>query len=438
MTARHPAPLVAAMVGAQVLTMLGISAFAALLPQFQQAWGLSNTEAGWIGAAFFAGYTAAVPVLTALTDRVDPKRIYLLSAVLTAGANLGFALFADGVVSAVVLRAVAGIGLAGTYMPGLKALSDQVDARHLSRATAVYVSGFGLGTSLSYPFAGLLAGWAGWPAAFVGAALAAVVAAAIVLAALPRAPASTTAPRQALLDVRPVLRNRSALAYTLCYTAHNWELFGFRAWIVAFLVFAAARHGVTDPLLPPTVAAAAITLFGLPASILGNELSIRFGRRRTVAIVMATSAVVCFTIGFSAGIAYPVALLIALIHGLTVIGDSSAVTAGALGNAASGQRGATMAVHSTVGFLGAVCGPLAFGAVLDLVGGDGVLAWGLAFAHMGLIMLAGPLVLAVLRPTALVGDRESAPRPPSVAGSEPDSETSATMASWKDDHHGAR
>ena len=414
MTVRRSATaaLVSAMVGAQVLTMLGVSAFAALLPEFRQAWGLSNTEAGWIGAAFFAGYTAAVPVLTALTDRVDPKRIYLLSAVLTAGANLGFALFADGVASAVAFRALAGVGLAGTYMPGLKALSDHIDARHLSRATAVYVSGFGLGTSLSYPFAGVLAGWAGWPAAFTGAALAAALAAVVVLAVLPRAPAVTDArPARALLDVRPVLRNRSALAYTLCYTAHNWELFGFRAWIVAFLVFAAARHGVTDPLLPPTVAAAAITLLGLPASILGNELSIRFGRRRTVAAVMVASATVCFTIGFSAGIAYPVALLIAVVHGLTVIGDSSAVTAGALGNATPGQRGATMAVHSTVGFVGAICGPLAFGAVLDLVGGDGLLAWGLAFAHMGLIMLAGPLVLAALRPAALVGDREAAPRP---------------------------
>src|SRR5690606_41586145 len=34
------------------------------------------------------------------------------------------------------------------------------------------------------------------------------------------------------------LGNRRALAYSLAYAAHMWELHGFRAWLVAYLVFA--------------------------------------------------------------------------------------------------------------------------------------------------------------------------------------------------------
>ena len=398
--------LIAAVCAAEVLTMLGFSTFAALLPFFKQAWQLSNTDAGWISAIFFAGYTLAVPVLVGLTDRVDPKRIYLASAALAAAASIGFAAFAEGFWSALAFRGLAGIGLAGTYMPGLKALSDHIGAQHQSRAVAFYTSSFGIGAALSFPLAGVLAEGPGWPAAFAVPGATAVLAGVMVLLLMPRsAPHHLRAPDTALLDFRPVLRNRSALAYTLCYTVHNWELFGFRSWIVAFLVFAGADGGAAARLLDPTIIAAVVIILGMPTSILGNEMSIRFGRRRTVALVMSASALVCFTIGFTAALPYLIVVLFCVLQGFTVSGESASVTAGALGSAAPGYRGATMAMHSTLGFTGSFFGPLVFGLVLDLAGGQSVLAWGLAFAHMGVVMLAGPLALALLRPRALPGDR---------------------------------
>ena len=99
--------------------MLGFSSFAALLPQFQALWGLNNTDAGWIGGVFFAGYTVAVPALVSLTDRVDPKRIYLSCAALTAIAGLGFAVSAEGFWTAVLFRGLAGIGLAVAGIHGV-------------------------------------------------------------------------------------------------------------------------------------------------------------------------------------------------------------------------------------------------------------------------------------------------------------------------------
>src|SRR5215470_11763880 len=127
------ARFVAAMVTAEVLGMLGISAFAALLPTFTAAWGLSATEAGWISGLYYAGYVAAVPVLTAATDRIDPRRIYLAATALGGIANAGFALTAQGFWSAVAWQILSGIGLAGTYMPGLKALTDRITGPHQSR-----------------------------------------------------------------------------------------------------------------------------------------------------------------------------------------------------------------------------------------------------------------------------------------------------------------
>ena len=57
--------------------MLGFSTYAALLPELRDEWQLSNAQAGVIGGMFFAGYVATVSYWTALTDRVDARKIYL-------------------------------------------------------------------------------------------------------------------------------------------------------------------------------------------------------------------------------------------------------------------------------------------------------------------------------------------------------------------------
>ena len=68
--------LTAIMCSAEAASMTGFAAFTSLLPLMQREWGLSNSEAGLISGVFYAGYMAAVPVLTSLTDRVDSRRIY--------------------------------------------------------------------------------------------------------------------------------------------------------------------------------------------------------------------------------------------------------------------------------------------------------------------------------------------------------------------------
>ena len=98
--------------------MTGFAAFTSLLPLMQREWSLSNSEAGLIGGVFYAGYMAAVPVLTSLTDRIDSRRIYAWACVLSLVGAAGFALFAQGLWTALLFQFLIGAGLAGTYMPG--------------------------------------------------------------------------------------------------------------------------------------------------------------------------------------------------------------------------------------------------------------------------------------------------------------------------------
>src|SRR5262245_38468842 len=127
---------VVAMCAAQACAQIGAFSVAALLPTLIAVWSLSNTEAGWISGIYYAAYTLVVPFLSSLTDRVDPKRVYLGSVGLTAVAFAGLVAVATGFWSALAFRALMGAGWAGSYMPGLKALSDLAEGPQQSRAVA--------------------------------------------------------------------------------------------------------------------------------------------------------------------------------------------------------------------------------------------------------------------------------------------------------------
>ena len=81
--ARSPGKLVAVVCAAQVLVQIGAFFWPALLPGMMPLWQLTNSEAGWITASFYGAYMVSVPVLVTLTDRVDPKRVYLFGVAAT-------------------------------------------------------------------------------------------------------------------------------------------------------------------------------------------------------------------------------------------------------------------------------------------------------------------------------------------------------------------
>ena len=398
---------VVVMCAAQSCAQLGAFGVAALIPTLIPAWSLTNTEAGWISGIYYAAYTLVVPLLSSLTDRVDPKRIYLASVALTAVAFVGFAWVATGFGAALAFRALMGVGWAGSYMPGLKALSDVTEGPQQSRAVAAHAAAVGISGALSFGVAGAVNVRLGWQWALVPGALGAALAFALVLIGLPaRPPRTSSGPRAALLDFRPVLRNRSALAYSLAYCVHTWEMSALRAWVVTFLTFAAAQSAAgTWVVLAPATVASVMGLLGVWASVWGNELAIRFGRRRFILGTMFASAAMAGVIGFSAALPYAGAAALILVYAMLIWSDSSSLTAGSAGSAEPGRRGATLAVHSTLGYAGGFLGPLALGAMLDLFGGPSVLSWGIAFGHVTIALLLGTLAFVWLRPADLAGDR---------------------------------
>src|SRR5690349_10875404 len=180
--------LVAIVCAAQVFVQLGAGYWPVLMPELMGRWSLSNSQAGWITSAFYAAYMICVPVLVTLTDRIDAKRVYLFGVACTTVAHFAFGALADGFWSALALRALAGVGWAGTYMTGLKLLADQVDAKMMSRAVTGHAASIGISGAISYVLGDLLAREFGWPMAFASAALTAAIAWITVALAVPARP----------------------------------------------------------------------------------------------------------------------------------------------------------------------------------------------------------------------------------------------------------
>ena len=136
----------------------------------------------------------------------------------------------------------------------------------------------------------------------------------------------------------------------------------------------------------------------MPASVIGNELSMRFGRPLIVNSIMGLSAVLAFVLGNSVGMTAPILIAIVLVYGCFVTGESASITTGTIESGAEESRGVTLAVHSSIGFIGSFLGPVGFGIVLNAFGGhNSEHAWFWAFASTGIILLIGPLLNFYLR-----------------------------------------
>jgi len=363
------------MLMAQTCALLGFACYAVVLTTLQEEWHLSNLQSGLIASAFFFGYMLAVPLATALTDRVDARKVYLVGGLIATFGLLGMGLLAYNFWTALFFMALNGAGLAGTYMPGLKILSDRIQSGELTRHIAFYTAFFGIGTGFSYLCSGWILSAFGWHYVFSLIALGPFAAFLIVLIFIPALQHEKwQGPIHIRLhDIFPVdkwklvLQDKTAAGFIFGYTAHTLELFASRSWIVAFFAFCTVASGETF-FLAATTLAGVINFFGVPASILGNEIALRIGRQKWVCIVMLTSAVLGIAFACSTGQSWWLIVTLAIGHAIFIMADSSTLTAGLVISAQENIKGAAMGLHSLMGFGGGLLGPAIFGFVLDISG----------------------------------------------------------------------
>jgi len=280
----------------------------------------------------------------------------------------------------------------------LQALTHGVGGTIRARVAAWYTSSFTIGASLSFLF-GRVGTFVGWRGAFVVAGMLGVAAVLIAWAALPRGDSANNADPQPLFDFRPVLANRDVLVLIVGYAATIWGSVGLRQWIVVFLTFCLGdRVDVPARAWIILAVGALISFLGVPAGLLGNELSIRYGLRTVATLVFLLSALTGGLFGFTAILPFIAVLGLSVVVGFIVQGNFSNLTSGVLAVAGARQRGATVGLYSCIGFGAGFLGTLLFGVTLDQFGGTShVPAWILSFGTCGLACIIGAAASIFLR-----------------------------------------
>jgi MFS family permease len=397
---------------AHALSMLGFSSYAVSLVSLKELWGLSNTEAGTIASGFFIGYMLAVSMWTAMTDRRDARQVYALGCFASAIASLGFGLSAQGFVSGLLWQMLLGAGVAATYMPGLRILTIIFKGKVQSRGVSFYTAFFGVGAALSLLLSGIALETLGWQWAMGLPALGPLLAWVLMRFTAsdanwpqPLSSVDTGAHRSAarlhwqmifpLNGWRRACQSPAVVGYTFGYGVHCMELFGSRAWTVAFLIFAMSQPGSGHWPFTAAAIAAFVNLISVLSSILGNEFALRLGRQPWIRGVMVTTTLFSVILSLSAGygLAWFITVICLSLYSMMTMADSATLTAGFVQAAPEEVKGAAMGLYSLLGFGAGAIGPAIFGAVLDLTGGaTETTAWVFGYLAIGAGCLIYPFV----------------------------------------------
>lgn len=383
--------------------MLVFINYSAVLPILRLEWGMSNTQAGMIFSVYQLGYIASGVLLSILSDRFNIKHIFITSAFCSAIGNLLFALHAHDFASGMIFRALTGIGMGGTYMPGLKLVAERFDASQRGRAVGIYVGSLVMGASLSLAVTGLLTEAYGWRTAFILSSIGVFCGA---LLSFPLFKGYLPAPRACSEAgyTGEVIKNRPALLMILGYGSHMWEMYGMRSWLAPFLASALIGWGVNSSRatgFASTIAAVMIGIGAFSTAITGT-LSDRFGRTATISLVLSASAALSFTFGWLINTNLWLTLAVGIVYGYLIVAESPVFSTGLTELVAPGYLGAAMGMQSLIGYSMGMISPTVFGWVLDTFRGwqpfPGISGeWGIAFASLGIGGVTGPFFMWMLR-----------------------------------------
>lgn len=372
--------------------LLPFSSYVAALPIIQDEWGIGNASAGAIFSAYLAGYALSALLVLPLTDRLPTRRVFLASALLSVVGNLLFPVAAYDPIVASALRFIAGIGLVGLYMPGLRIISQEFPDAGRGAAMGLYVTAFYTANAVSLLATGGLMNHMDWRTAYLVLSLISILTVPLVILLVKdaRDPDTRSGGRLQL----SVLSDPRPRKYIIGYSLHAMELYAVRVWLPALLAAALVYRGTDVERAAVTAATVGGIALGVGSvgPVMGGAISDRFGRAASAGGIFILSGVCSLVIGWMIAAPWALVLVLACVLGWAVSADSSIYSTALTETAPAGRLGSTMAVQAFLGFMGGTLGPVFIGGILDVF--EGRLAWGVGFSGIALLSVVAVWFLA--------------------------------------------
>ncbi|WP_227938906.1 MFS transporter [Alkalihalobacillus deserti] len=376
---------------AQFLVMQVWFNYSSIIPVIEDEWKLTSSESGIILAFFHIGYVLAVIFYSFLISAYNPKYSFVFGAFLAGFSGLAFAFFAEGFWSALLLRTLSGIGVAGIYVPGMKIVAELYPPKERGRALGIYVGSLVVGSGSSLLISALFINWVGWQGVIFITSLFSILAAFLVL--LIRIPSSIKLKGQTLTieKIKGVFKKKNLLI-NAGYTGHCWELYAMWSWIGPFLVYYFINKGYDQQLafqLGNTMGAFIIIIGGV-ATYIGGKLSDSLGRGRASVLFLVISIICTLSIGWLSFVPIIIMIPIAMVYGFSIVADSPIYNTAITEVTEPELLGIALGIQSVLGFSATIFAPLFFGILIDAFN------WGIAFTAIGIMTLFAPICMYAL------------------------------------------
>lgn len=335
------------------LAMLGTMttwfSMTAVLPSLTDLWNLSSSEGSYITIMVNLGFIigSLVSAFMNLPDRIQPHILCFWSAVLAGLTTILTAVFANGLIFALIFRVITGMALSGVYGPGLKLVSTWFRVRR-GMAMGLVVGALTIGSAAPHLFKGM--GIASWEYVLTITGVCSILSGILMLfvktGPYPLPPGAfdpEAIPR--------AFKNQKVRLANFGYFGHMWELYAMWSWFGLFLADSFKTSGFADFSSQASVLTFVVIGSGFFGAWLGGVFADRIGREQVTLWSLGVSGFITLIIGFCFGGSPWIIAILGIIWGVSIIADSAQFSA--LITEHSDQRyvGSSLTIQLAVGYV---------------------------------------------------------------------------------------